>query len=74
MSDPRSRSLRSYSPFLTCRQAARLITARLDRDLNPFERLGLHLHLRICDACPTVIRQLAQLRRSVRDLRNGSEE
>ena len=63
-----------YSPFLTCRQAAKLITAELDRALTPVERLGLRLHLRICDACPTVIRQLALLRRSVRELRDGTEK
>lgn len=63
-----------YSPFLTCRQAARLISAKLDRELNPLERLGLRLHLRICTACPTVVRQLGQLRRSVRELRDSSED
>ena len=62
-----------YSPFLTCRQAAKLITAELDRELNPLERIGLRMHLKICDACPTVVRQLALLRRSVRELRDGSE-
>ena len=55
-----------YSPFLSCRQAATLITAELDRELDPLERLALSLHLRICDACPKVVRQFALLRQSMR--------
>ena len=59
-----------YSPFLSCRQAAWLITARLDRDLGPLERAALALHLRICDACPKVIAQLDVLRAATRGLRD----
>ena len=62
-----------YSPFLSCREAARLITAELDRELDPFERIALGLHLRICDACPTVVRQLAQIRRAMREWRDAVE-
>ncbi len=62
-----------YLPFLTCREASRLITAELDRALNPFERLGLTMHLKICDACPIVVRQMALVRRTIRELRDGSE-
>ncbi len=62
-----------YSPFLSCRQAARLITARLDRPLGPLERVGLRLHLTICDACPIVIRQLDQIRASIRGWRDSVE-
>ena len=64
----------SYSLFLTCREAARLITAELDRELGPIERLGLRMHLRICDACPTVVRQLASLRRATREMRDEAEK
>jgi len=63
-----------YSPFLSCRQAAWLITARLDRPLGPVERLGLTLHLRICDVCPTVVEQFDVLRRSMHDWRRTVEE
>jgi len=63
-----------YSPFLSCREASRLITARLDRALGPIERLGLRLHLRICDACPIVVRQFDLIRRSVRELRDVVED
>ncbi len=63
-----------YSPFLSCRQAARLISAELDRDLTPLERAGLRLHLHICAACPRVVAQFASLRRSVQGWRDGVEE
>ncbi len=62
-----------YSPFLSCRQAAHLITARLDRPLGPIERLGLRLHLSICDACPIVIRQLDQIRDAMHAWRDTVE-
>jgi hypothetical protein len=63
-----------YSPFLTCQQAARLITARLDRPLNPIERIGLKMHLRICDACPKVIRQFDLIRHSMLEWRDVTEQ
>jgi hypothetical protein len=63
-----------YSPYLTCRQASRLITARLDRPLNPIERVGLHLHLSICSACPIVIRQLDLIRDGMHALRDVAEQ
>ena len=62
-----------YSPFLSCRQASRLITARLDRELDVFERVALRLHLSICDACPIVVRQFETLRDSIREWRDTVE-
>jgi len=63
-----------YSPFLSCRQASWLITARLDRPLGFFERTGLALHLKICSSCPIVIRQLDEIRRSVREWRDNAQK
>jgi hypothetical protein len=63
-----------YSPFLSCRQASRLITARLDRPLNPIERVCLRLHLSICSACPLVIRQLDLIRDAMHDWRDAAEQ
>ena len=60
-----------YSPFLSCREAAHLITARLDRDLTSFERVSLEMHLRICDACPIVVRQMAVLREAMIEWRTS---
>lgn len=62
-----------YSPFLSCRQAARLITAELDRELGPIERVALAIHLRICDACPRVVRQMALMRDAIRSWREVEE-
>ena len=62
-----------YSPFLSCRQAAVLITAELDRPLTRFERASLGMHLRICSACPIVIDQLRHIRQSMRDWRDLAE-
>ena len=63
-----------YSPFLSCREASRLMSAKLDRDLSTLERIGLRLHLSICDACPKVIRQFDLMRRSVHEWRDGIEK
>lgn len=61
----------TYSPFLSCRQASYLITARLDRELGPLERIALAMHLKICQACPTVVAQMDQMRAAMRSLREG---
>jgi anti-sigma factor RsiW len=42
----------------TCQEAARLITARLDRPLPWAERAALRLHLAACDRCPRFERQM----------------
>lgn len=60
-----------YSPFLSCRDAAWLITAQLDRELGPFERAALAIHLKICRACPRVIAQLDAIRRATRSGRDA---
>ena len=62
-----------YSPFLSCREAARLITAGFDRDLTRLERIGLDVHLKICDTCPIVVRQLTALRRSMVEWRETAQ-
>ena len=51
---------------LTCRQASRLQSQALDRELRLRERLSLRIHLGLCDACRKVSRQMDFLRRAVR--------
>ncbi|HSF22397.1 MAG TPA: zf-HC2 domain-containing protein [Burkholderiales bacterium] len=51
---------------LTCKEAARLISEGLDRNLNVAERAALHLHVGICVACERVTRQFEFLRRAAR--------
>ena len=49
---------------LNCRQASRLISEGLDRDLGLGLRTALRLHLMICTACTRVKTQLAFLHRA----------
>ncbi len=49
------------------------MSAKLDRELTSLERIGLRLHLTICDVCPRVIRQFESMRNSVREWRDGLE-
>ena len=49
------------------------MSANLDRELTSLERIGLRLHLAICDVCPTVVRQFESMRKSVHEWRDGIE-
>jgi hypothetical protein len=53
---------------ITCRDAHRLLSDRMDRPLPRGERWRLWLHLRFCDMCSRVDRQMAFLRSAVRRL------
>lgn len=50
---------------LTCREASRLISEGMDRHLSFMEKVGLRLHVSVCDACTRFSRQLAFLRRAL---------
>jgi hypothetical protein len=51
---------------ITCKEASRLISQGLDRDLGAGERAKLRLHLAICVACERVSRQFDLMRRALR--------
>ena len=51
---------------ITCREASRLQSQAMDRDLSFGERVSLRLHMSVCDACTAVNRQLAFLRKAVK--------
>ena len=53
---------------ITCRDAHHLLSRRHDARLSWREALRLRLHLRVCDWCRVVERNLAQLTRALRDL------
>jgi len=53
---------------IPCKHAHRLLSERIDRPLNPFERLRLRLHLAVCDACSRFDRQLDLLGAAIRRL------
>jgi hypothetical protein len=46
---------------LNCKQASRLLSEGLDRDLDIGKRTALRLHLLICTACSRVKKQFAFL-------------
>jgi anti-sigma factor RsiW len=50
---------------LTCREASRLLSQGLDRELTLAQRAQLKLHLTVCDACTRVKAQFQFLRRAL---------
>jgi predicted anti-sigma-YlaC factor YlaD len=53
---------------LSCKEASRLLSQSLDRDLSLGEHARLRLHLTLCDACRNFNQQLKQLRQAVAQL------
>ena len=47
---------------LSCKEASRLLSQSMDRELSVGEQARLRLHLTLCDACRNFNRQLNQLR------------
>jgi hypothetical protein len=54
--------------MLSCKEASRLVSQGLDRDLGLFARARLRLHLAICDGCTNFKKQMDFLRRALREL------
>jgi hypothetical protein len=52
--------------MLTCKQASRLVSERQDRKLNWHERVGLRLHLWICNNCQRFEKQIRYIQQAVR--------
>ncbi len=52
----------------TCREATRLSSEALDRELSLSERTRLRLHLMICKACTNMQGQLGLMRQAMRNL------
>jgi predicted anti-sigma-YlaC factor YlaD len=53
---------------LPCREASRLSSESLDRDLGAIDRLALRSHLLCCSACRRYRRQIGMLRDAMRGL------
>ena len=53
---------------ITCKEAHRLLSDRLDRPLAGGERWRLWLHLRFCEMCSRFQRQMDVLRAAMRRL------
>ena len=54
--------------MLSCKDATRIVSQGLDRRLGFGERLRLRIHLAICDGCASFSRQVAFLRKALRQL------
>ncbi|MYN46294.1 hypothetical protein GTP23_14680 [Pseudoduganella sp. FT93W] len=50
----------------TCREAHRLVSEGMDRELSFVERTRLRLHLMVCDGCTRFNGQMALLRTAMR--------
>ena len=50
---------------INCKEASRMISASLDKDLGLLDRAALRLHLAVCDACNKFKFQLIFLRRAL---------
>jgi len=58
--------------MLSCKEAARLVSQGLDRNLGFGERVMLRVHLTICDGCTNFKSQVEFLRRAVKQLDSKS--
>ena len=46
----------------TCKETSLLVTQSLDRRLTWSERLGMRIHLTVCDNCTRFVRQMRLIR------------
>jgi predicted anti-sigma-YlaC factor YlaD len=58
--------------MLSCKQATRLVSQGLDRELGFTERVRLRVHLAICDGCTNFSKQVALLRQAMAKLAEQS--
>lgn len=58
--------------MLSCKEVSHLNSQRFDRQLSLRERFKIFLHLRACDACSGVLRQLRFMRQAMQQYRAGS--
>jgi predicted anti-sigma-YlaC factor YlaD len=52
----------------TCRKIGIMLSEGMDRDLTPWERVRIRMHLIMCEACTQFGRQLRILRQASRAL------
>ena len=55
-------------PWLSCKEASRLVSQGLDARLPPGRRIAVRVHLAICTGCTNFSKQMAFLRRALREL------
>ncbi|MBI4740457.1 MAG: zf-HC2 domain-containing protein [Betaproteobacteria bacterium] len=52
--------------MMTCKEAVRIMSEGMDRELDPGERLALRFHKIFCAGCRNYAKQIAFLRESCR--------
>ena len=52
-------------PMLNCREVTALVLAGEDRRLSLGERVGVRLHMMVCQACPRFTQQVTLMRRAL---------
>lgn len=57
--------------MLSCQEVSHLNSQRFDRRLSLRERFKIYMHLRVCDACAGVLRQLRFMRQALQRYRAG---
>ncbi len=57
--------------MLSCKEATRLVSEKLDRELPFWRRMGLRLHVLMCLACSRYTRQVTALDRAVAEHYQG---
>ena len=58
--------------ILSCKEATRLVSQGLDRELGFGERVMLRVHLAICDGCTNFKDQVAFLRRAIQQIESNT--
>lgn len=58
--------------MLSCKEVSRLNSQRFERPLTLREQSQIFLHLRLCDACKTVLAQLKFMQQAMSRYREGS--
>lgn len=59
---------------LTCKEASRLISSGLDKELSAAQRTALRLHLAVCDACSKLKAQFVFLRSALSAYSSGGTD
>jgi hypothetical protein len=59
---------------ITCKEASRLMSMGLDRELGFADRLALRLHLAVCGACNVLKSQFEFMRRALSSYSRSDRE
>lgn len=71
---PTATWLQRLSPMRSCREVTALLIAQEDRPLHIHERLGLRLHLPLCQACQRMQHQVLLMRQAMRQWRDQDQD